>query len=231
MKILVIEDDGVLTRLLIAQLTHIGYEVVTAACGQEGLRLAYQQNPDLVVLDVMMPGMDGWETCRRLRELSDVPIIMLTAKGEEEDVIHGLELGADDYLRKPCSLHELELRIGAVLRRVKARPDQADGVFYNDGYLMVDLERRVVMCDCRSVHLTPTEFNLLSFLLHNANRVSSHGEIIAAVWGPEYVNDTAILPVYIRYLREKLEEDPARPRYIHNERGVGYRFTGNSALT
>jgi two-component system, OmpR family, KDP operon response regulator KdpE len=223
LKLLIIEDDITLSRLLGGHLQSRGYEVMTATGGAEGLRLAREAMPDLVILDVMMPGMDGLEVCRHLRATSTVPILMLTAKGAQEDVIQGLELGADDYLKKPFDLRELELRIKAILRRSEEGPgDQAN--VYDDGSLRVDLERRLVLRQGQRVHLTPTEFRLLSYLLRHKGRVVPHEELLTEVWGPEYIQETANLSVYVRYLREKLESAPGDPRYIFTEWGIGYRF-------
>ena len=232
MKLLLIEDDAILARATAAGLGRRGYEVQTAADGPAGLTLAAAWAPDLVILDVMMPGMDGWEVCRRLRErddtMADTPVIMLTARGTQADVIRGLTLGADDYIKKPFAMEELALRVEAVLRRARARDADADadadGAF-DDGRLRIDVERRVVQRDGRPVHLTPTEFRLLACLMRQRGRFVTHAELLREVWGPGYADETANLAVYIRYLREKLEETPAAPRYICTEWGIGYRFT------
>jgi DNA-binding response OmpR family regulator len=230
LRLLIIEDDTTLNRLLAGHLRSLGYEVHAALGGLEGIRMASQAKPDLVVLDIMMPGMDGWEVCRRLRGSSDIPILMLTAKGAQEDVIQGLELGADDYLKKPFDLRELELRIEAILRRRGgAEGDVKGGALYDDGTLRVDLDRRVVTRQGQSVHLTPTEFRLLSYMMRQGGRVVPHEELLTEVWGPEYSQDTANLSVYVRYLREKLESIPGEPRYICTEWGVGYRFARQPA--
>ena len=221
-RILVIEDDETMNRLLTTYLRTRGHEVLSAGGGEEGLRVAMREGLDLVLLDVMMPGMDGWEVCRRLRAVSQVPIIMLTAKTMPHDVIHGLSLGADDYIRKPFNLQELSLRVEAVLRR--PRTDGAGPMVYDDGNLMVDHQRRLVVRQGLPVHTTPTEFRLLSTLVQHAGQTVPHGELLTEVWGKEYAEDTAILSVYIRYLRQKIEDNPARPVYIHTEWGVGYRF-------
>jgi DNA-binding response OmpR family regulator len=225
LRLLIIEDDLTLNSLLAAYLGNRGYEIRSARDGEEGLRLAEEEQPNLVILDIMMPGMDGWETCRRLRQTSQMPILMLTAKVGQEDVIQGLELGADDYLKKPFDLKELELRVQAILRRSSA-PAAEPAAIYDDERLHVDVERRLVMLEGRPVHLTPTEFRLLGYLVGHRDRAVPHEELLAEVWGPEYTDDTAILSVYIRYLREKLEEKPGQPRHICTEWGVGYRFIG-----
>jgi DNA-binding response OmpR family regulator len=223
LKLLIIEDDITLNSLLAGHLRSLGYTVHTATGGSEGISMVEKAKPDLVVLDIMMPGMDGWEVCRRLRSTSTVPILILTAKGAQEDVIQGLQMGADDYLKKPFDLREVELRIDAILRRSKAAlEDQRD--VYDDGNLRVDLGHRVVARQGQTVHLTPTEFRLLSYLLRQRGRVVPHAELLTEVWGPEYIQDTANLSVYVRYLREKLESVPGEPRYICTEWGVGYRF-------
>ncbi|MEA3338255.1 MAG: response regulator transcription factor [Chloroflexota bacterium] len=222
-RILLIEDDVSLNRLTALQLRHEGYEVITAFGGHEGLNMALEQSPDLVILDVMMPVMTGWEVCRHLRSVSDVPVIMLTARGTQEDVIQGLELGADDYIRKPFDRRELLLRVQALLRRSPEERRQR-AVLYDDGTLSIDEKHRVVTRAGKPVHLAPTEFRLLTSLVRRADQVVPHVELLTDVWGPEYAEDTAILPVYIRYVRKKIEDEPERPRYIVTEWGIGYRF-------
>lgn len=224
-RILVIEDDPTMRRLLTAHLRSNGHESLDADGGEAGLQVAAREGPDLVLLDVMMPQMDGWEVCRRLRAVSDVPIILLTAKTMQHDVIRGLSLGADDYIRKPFNLHELTLRVEAVLRR--QRSDDAGPMVYDDGTLRVDHQRRLVALAGQPVHTTPTEFRLLSYLVQHAGRTVPHRELLTAVWGAEYADDTSILPVYIRYLRQKLETDRG-PRYINTEWGAGYSFVGRT---
>jgi two-component system KDP operon response regulator KdpE len=223
-KLLIIEDDATLARAVAIGLGLRGYDVRTAGDGPTGLQLAAEWEPDLVILDIMMPGMDGWEVCRRLRETSDTPVIMLTAKGLQEHVIRGLTLGADDYVKKPFDLRELELRVEAVLRRPRPREAEESAVF-DDGRLRIDLERRLVLRGGEPVHLTPTEFRLLACLVRGRGRPVAHQELLRVAWGPGYVEETANLAVYIRYLREKLEETPGSPRYICTEWGVGYRFS------
>jgi two-component system KDP operon response regulator KdpE len=225
-KILVIDDDKDLAELLKTQLERMDYQVVTAANGREGLKKSYQVRPDLVILDIMMPGMDGWETCNRLRELSNVPIIMLTARNMKGDVVRGLENGADDYLTKPFSSAELGARIQAVLRRSNASngSNKSRASFYSNGYLSIDAEKRIVTVRGRRVDLTPTEFKLLSCMVRNEGRVLPHRYLLTEVWGPEYADEVDYVKLYIRYLRLKLEEDPSNPIYIQTEWGVGYRF-------
>jgi len=213
--------------MLKAQLERKDYLVVLASSGREGLQKAYQVRPELIILDIMMPGMDGWEVCRRLRELSGVPIIMLTARNMKGDVVKGLEAGADDYLTKPFSAAELNARIQAVMRRSNT-PDgktSSRSSFYSNGYLSVDFERRIVRARGQRVDLTPTEFKLLSCLIRNEGRVLPHRYLLTEVWGPEYADDLDYVKLYIRYLRLKIEDNPSDPTYILTEWGIGYRFS------
>ena len=223
-KLLVIDDDPTMCQLLSHRFASKGFEIFTASSGYEGLRDAFQYRPDVIILDVMMPGMDGWKTCERLREVAETPIIMLTAKTEKNDVIRGLRLGVDDYITKPFSLQELELRIHAVLKRTKV---QRAVLFncYDDGTLHIDLDKRLVFKHGCMVHLTPTEFRLLSLLVRNRGRILPHYCLVREVWGDVYMDGRAYLSLYIHYLREKLEDDPTQPRYIYTEWGVGYWFT------
>ncbi len=227
-KLLIIEDDATLASGLSINLELESYDVRVAPNGLAGLQVVAEWQPNLVLLDVMMPGMDGWEVCRRLRESSDIPIIMITARGMRQDVIQGLACGADDYVRKPFDLQELELRIKALLRR--SRPPRSSEVErFDDGRLLIDLERRTVLRRGRPVHLTPTEYRLLAYLVRHTGRVVAHADLVHAVWGPRCADETANLGVYIRYLREKLEERPNDPQYICTEWGTGYRFDGQTA--
>lgn len=223
-KILVVDDDTTLLNLLEQSLGKAGYEVITATNGLNGLQRMYEERPDLIILDVMMPGMDGWETCRRIREMSQVPIIMLTAKDEEADKIKGFEHGVDDYVTKPFSFAELTARVAAVLHRTRQRPPRRRPAIHHVNDLVIDLENRRVTKDGEVLDLTPTEYRLLATLVENAGRVLSHEQLLADVWGPEYVDDTGYVKRYIWYLRQKLEDDPSKPKYILTERGFGYRF-------
>jgi two-component system KDP operon response regulator KdpE len=213
--------------MLQLQLEKRGYRVVAALSGREGLQKACQVRPDLVVLDIMMPGMNGWEVCRRLRELSNVPIIMLTVRNVEGDVVKGLETGADDYLTKPYSAEELDARIQAVLRRSSNRNGQrsSGSSFYSNGHLSIDFDRHIVTVRGERVELTPTEFKLLSCLTRNEGRVLPHRYLLTEVWGSEYMDEVDYVKLYIRYLRLKLEDDPSDPVYILTEWGTGYRFS------
>lgn len=225
-RILVVDDDDKLTHLLDIFLTRNGYQVSVANSGRDGLQLAYQLHPDLVILDVMMPGMDGWTTCERLREVSDVPIVMLTARGTEQDIVGGLEKGADDYIVKPFRVSELLARIRAVLRRKKGASEVEDMQVFADGDLSINFSKREVTVRGQVTNLTPTEFELLSCLARNQGRVLSREMLLSKVWGDEYVEATQYLKLYVRYLRQKIEKDPSNPEYILTEWGVGYRFEG-----
>jgi DNA-binding response OmpR family regulator len=223
-RILIIEDDVTLGGMLSERLRDRGHDAILAADGAQGLQRALDDSPDLVILDLMLPGLDGWEICRRLRETSDVPVLMLTARIDAQDVVRGLELGADDYVRKPFDLAELESRVMALLRRADGfgiEPSQ----LYDDGVLRIDPERRIVTRHGQPVRLTPTEFRLLAYLASHADRAISQAELVREVWGPEYIDDASVVTVYVRYLREKLEDAPSRPEYIRTEWGMGYRFT------
>jgi DNA-binding response OmpR family regulator len=223
-KVLIIDDDARLVEALIHYLRKANYEVVTAQDGVIGLQQLYQHRPDLVILDVMMPKLDGWETCRRIRELSNVPIVMLTARGQESDTVMGLHLGADDYVTKPFSLRELEARIEAVMRRGR-RSDGTEGpALYADRRLFVDPTHWLVVLNGEPLNLTATERRLLFLLVENAGRVLTPIQILENVWGPEYVSEVDYVKLYIYRLRQKIEEDPGNPRYLVTERGIGYRF-------
>jgi two-component system KDP operon response regulator KdpE len=222
-KILVIEDEEDLTHLLTFRFQQEGYEVLSAANGVEGLRILQQEHPHLVVLDVMMPRMNGWETCKRIREYSDVPIIMLTALGQETDKVRGLELGADDFVTKPFSMAEFVARVRAALRR--GRQPLAENVTVQiDERLTVDRAQRRVVVDGQKIELSPTEFRILDCLLDNAGRILTHQSLLTQVWGWEYLDERDYLKVYIHHLRKKIEENPGKPSYIVTERGLGYRF-------
>ena len=222
-KILVIEDEEDIIHLLRFRFEQEGYKVLAAGNGVEGLRLLQQEHPSLVVLDVMMPRMNGWETCKRIRQYSDVPIIMLTALGQETDKVRGLELGADDYVTKPFSLAELVARVRAALRRSK-QPLATNVTVQIDERLTVDRAQRQVVVDGRKTELSPTEFRILDCFLDNLGRILTHQSLLTQVWGWEYLDETDYLKVYIHHLRKKIEENPSQPRYIVTERGLGYRF-------
>jgi len=227
-NILVIDDDKLLTRMVEDQLTAAGYEINVSHDGQAGLRQMYAQRPDLIILDLMMPKMDGWTTCQRIREVSNVPIIMLTAQDRPQDIIRGLDEGADEYVTKPFEMDVLLARVRAVLRRVtlSSTEPQKEDVAYDDGYLAFNPIDRRVTVDGELVKLTPTEYNLLALLIKNAGRALLYRELLQQVWGWEYIDDVDYLRVYIWHLRRKLEPDAKNPCYVLTEHGVGYRFEG-----
>ena len=216
-------------QALEATLQQSGFETMTAASGVEGLKLAYEQHPDLILLDIIMPEMDGWEICRRLRQMTSAPIIMVTALGAEPEIVKGLRMGADDYLRKPCGAAELKARIEAVLRRATMAKFENTAVF-DDGYLRVNLSNRQVFRKGRPVDLSPREFDLLSYLVRNRGKIISHQELLAHVWGEEYSGEVGYLSLYVSYLRKKIEEDPKNPRYIRTKWGIGYFFVDEDYL-
>jgi two-component system KDP operon response regulator KdpE len=223
-RILVVDDEPRMIRFIRLNLEHDGFDVSEAATGAAALTQLRDRLPDLVLLDVMMPELDGFETLRLIREISPVPVIMLTAKGEEDDRVRGLELGADDYITKPFSPRELVSRVRAVLRRTEAPAPAPHEPIQVDERLKIDFDRRQVWVEARLVQLRPTEYRLLYHLVQNAGWVVPHDQLLAKVWGYEYRDETHYLRLYINYLRQKLEPDPAHPRYILTERGVGYRF-------
>jgi len=226
-KILVVDDDPIFVKLVDQVLTQQGYLVLKAGSGQEGLRFLFAEKPDLVLLDVVMPGMDGWQTCQRIREVSDVPVIMLTGKQQaESDIVRGLDHGADEYLFKPVGNRELVARVRAVLRRVDL-PSPAEAkreLTYGDDFLAADITQRKVIVNGERVKLTPREFRLFALLIENAGRILTHKELLEKVWGWEYTDDLDYVRIYISHLRQKIEPDAAVPRYILTEPGVGYYF-------
>ncbi|MCR4408099.1 MAG: response regulator transcription factor [Anaerolineae bacterium] len=222
--ILVVDDEPRMTRFIRMNLELEGYRVSEAVDGLTALEKVRDELPDLVVLDVMMPKMDGFETLEHIREISTVPVIMLTVKAEEEDKIRGLELGADDYVTKPFSPRELSSRIKALLRRVKMPTPVGKTTIKVDDYLTIDFQRREVIVGGKPVKLRPTEYRLLYHLVNNAGWVMPHETLLSKVWGYEYRDEAHYLRLYITYLRQKIEPDPANPKYILTERGIGYRF-------
>jgi two-component system KDP operon response regulator KdpE len=224
-KLLLIDDSHDMQRLVGMFLERDGYEVIRASNGRDGLRQLASNQPDLVLLDIMMPEVDGWETCRRIREVSTIPIIMLTAKSQERDIVKGLEMGADDYVTKPFEPSELRARIQSLLRRTQQmKSETRTSQVFDDGWLFVDIGRRIVKVGNSPIDLTPTEFRLLAALLNKLDCVITHEQLLRQVWGPEYSEEVHYLKLYIRYLRQKLEKDPTDPRYLLTEWGVGYRF-------
>jgi two-component system KDP operon response regulator KdpE len=223
-RILVVDDEKRMVRFIRLNLEHDGFQVIEAYNGTEALERLRDALPHLILLDVMMPDLDGFEVLRMIREISDVPVIMLTAKGEEEDRILGLELGADDYVTKPFSPRELVSRVKAVLRRTEAARGTTHGVIEVDDRLKIDFDRREVWVEGKLVKLRPTEYRLLYHLVQNAGWVLTHDQILTKVWGYEYRDEPHYVRLYINYLRKKLEKDPSNPKYLLTERGVGYRF-------
>ncbi|MFO7152378.1 MAG: response regulator transcription factor [Bacillota bacterium] len=227
-RILVVEDEDSIRRFIVINLKRSGYEVLEAATGEEALAVAEEQRPDLIVLDVMLPGMDGFEVCRILRERQpEMAVIMLTARGQAMDKIMGLELGADDYLVKPFDPLELTARIRAVLRRIKKGGLQEDRI--SSGPFVLDLKGHRVLKGGEELDLTPTEYNLMLLFMKNPGKAFSRDEILNSIWGVDYVGDPKTVDVYVKRLRGKIEENPASPRYIETVWGVGYRWRGEAS--
>ncbi len=222
-KLLLIDDDESLTELLGNFLAHQGHTIGVAHDGSDGLRQFFTQQPDMVVLDVTMPHRNGWETLERIREMSDLPVIMLTARDEESDILHGFSLGADDYVTKPFSFAQLSARINAVLGRA-GRTQDDEQLHLKHGGLEVDVSTKRVWRDDEMIALTPTEFKLLVALMRRAGEVVSPEELVSEVWGEQYAGEIGHVRRYVWHLRKKLEPDSENPTYIHNERGFGYRF-------
>jgi two-component system KDP operon response regulator KdpE len=223
-RILVVDDEERMVRFIRLNLEHDGFRVVDAFRGAQAIDKLRSALPDLVLLDVMLPDLDGFEVLKIIREFSAVPVIMLTAKGEEDDRVRGLELGADDYVTKPFSPRELVSRVKAVLRRAEATTPTMHDPIIVDEHLKIDFGRHEVWVDGKLVSLRPTEYRLLYHLVQNAGWVVSHDQILTNVWGYEYRDQPHYVRLYINYLRQKLEKDPANPKYILTERGIGYRF-------
>ncbi len=222
-RILVVDDEPRMIGFIRMNLELEDHHVIEAHSGIEALDTVRTQLPDLVLLDVMMPELDGFETLRMLREFSDIPVIMLTAKGEENDKVYGLELGADDYITKPFGPRELSSRIKAIFRRIE-KPTTEEAILEVDERLSVDFNQREVIVDGEHIKLRPTEYRLLYHLIKNAGWTVPHDQLLQKVWGYEYRDEAHYVRLYVNYLREKIEEDPSNPRYIITERGVGYRF-------
>ncbi|MBN1483194.1 MAG: response regulator transcription factor [Chloroflexia bacterium] len=222
--VLVVDDENRMVEFIRMNLELEGYRVSTASNGLEAVERVREDLPDLLLLDVMMPQMDGFEALRQIRQISTVPVIMVTVRGDEPDLVRGLELGADDYISKPFSPRELLTRIKAVLRRAEIPASMGQTRVVVDDYLTIDLARREVIVGGEQVSLRPTEYRLLYHLVNNAGWVMSHEVLLSKVWGHEYRDETHYLRLYINYLRKKIEPDPSNPRYILTERGVGYRF-------
>lgn len=221
-EILMIDDDQSLSSLLCEFLNGQGYATRNAINGKVGLREIFDHKPDLVILDVTMPQMDGWETLKRIREVSEAPIIMLTARDDESDILRGFSLGADDYVTKPFSFAQLGARVKAVLGRAGEASPSTEQL--EAGGLKVDFASRRVTRDGKLIQLTPTEFKLLTTLMRRSGEVISAEELVREVWGPQYANEIGFVRRYVWHLRQKVEIDPENPQYIFNERGYGYRF-------
>ncbi len=223
-RVLVVDDEPATVRYVSINLKARGYQVLTAYDGLEALKAVEEHPLDLVILDLGLPGLDGFQVCREIRRFSQVPILVLSARGREQDKVRALDLGADDYLTKPFGVEELLARIRAILRRAGLSPEGGGRAPYVCGDLKIDFQARRVTVRGEPISLTPTEYRLLTYLALNAGRVLTHRILLQAVWGPEYETEREYLWTYIRRLRQKLEEDPDRPRYILTEPGVGYRL-------
>lgn len=226
-RILVVDDEAAIVELISYNLRRAGYEVITTGNGEEALHIVRTDPPDLVVLDVMLPGMDGFEVCKAIRREQDVPILMLTARGEEIDRVVGFEIGADDYVTKPFSPRELVGRIKAILRRSRRAPATAEGYeALHFGPITINFVTYEVTRSGQKVDLTPTEFQILKVLTQNPGRVFSRDELVDRVMGPDFYGDVRTVDVHIRHLRTKLEENPSQPKLIETVRGAGYKFSG-----
>lgn len=233
-KILIVEDEISLQETLAYSLKKQGYEVVITGDGPSALDVVRSSKPDLILLDIMLPGMDGFEVCRKLRSEVSTPVLMLTARDDEIDRVVGLEVGADDYLTKPFSMRELIARVKAMLRRVKIIRDEINLIhsgtdqssFFEFDKIKIDLGRRELRVDNKIVNLKPKEFELLIYLIRHKNQVLSRDQILESVWGWEYIGDSRTVDVHVRWLREKIEDEPSNPKRIITARGAGYRFEG-----
>ncbi len=225
--LLIIDDDKGLSQLLGDFLSGQGYSVRTVENGKLGLRAMYERQPGIILLDVTMPEKDGWETLKRIREVSNVPVIMLTARGDEADILHGFSLGADDYVTKPFSFAQLSARMHAVFGR-SVQENTVDNKLSIDG-LEVDIRLKRVWRDGQPLTLTPTEFKLLVFLMRCAGNVVSPKDLVKEIWGAQYASEIGYVRRYVWHLRQKIEPDPEKPRFIHNDRGFGYRFGAKEA--
>jgi DNA-binding response OmpR family regulator len=223
-RILVVDDEERMVRFIRMNLEHDGFQVSEAFNGKEAIQKIRDVTPDLILLDVMMPDLDGFEVLETVREVSQVPVIMLTAKGEEDDRVRGLELGADDYVTKPFSPRELVSRVKAVLRRTEGASGSMHGLIEVDERLKIDFDRREIWLEGKLVKLRPTEYRMLYHLVQNAGWVVTHDQLLTKVWGYEYRDEPHYVRLYINSLRQKLEANPSEPKYILTERGVGYRF-------
>ena len=229
-RILVVDDDPQLADSLETFLVDEGYDVAVAPDAESGLRVAYQFHPDAILLDVVMPGMGGFEMCQRLREITDVPIIFLSARGVIEDVVYGLSLGADDYVVKPFTGPELIGRLHACLRRASQRKSEDSDFLLTSSSVVLDCGRREAVVRDRAVYLAPKEFDILRLLIQRAGKVLSTDAILAEIWGPEWVGEPDLVKQYVYRLRRKIESDPKNPRLLHTVRGQGYLFDGDAPV-
>ena len=223
-RILIVEDDPEFLNLTQTWLQNAGYEVITAEDGAEGMRRVYSGRPNLVLLDANMPKMDGWEVCRRIRDMSDIPVMMVTVNDQKDYRLRGFSNGADDYVTKPVDFPELIARIQAVLRRSGASAQEEIQDTFDNGEIEVDWRSRQVWVRGKRVKLSPTEFRILACLIKNRGWIVTHEQLLEKAWGPNYIGDKSFVKLYIRYLRQKIEEDPHKPKSILTERGVGYYF-------
>jgi len=223
-KILLVDDDVEFAEIAQTWLQNAGYDVLTAENGKAGLRRFYSSRPHLVLLDANMPEMNGYDVCHRIRDMSDTPVIMVTVNGRAPDLLRGFDLGADDYMTKPVDFSELVARVTAILRRCAIEMQEETSESFHDGEIEVDWRSHQVYVRGEVVKLSPTEFKLLSCLIKNRGWIVTHEQLLQKVWGPHYVGDKSFVKLYIRYLRQKIEEDAHSPRIILTERGVGYRF-------
>ncbi len=229
-RVLIVDDQQDVLILLRAMLTAEGFDVVEAQDALTALRVAYQTHPDVILLDVMMPDVDGFEACRRLRDMTDVPIIFVTAKGSIQDVVRGLSLGADDYVVKPFDKSELISRLTACLRRTGEHVDEKGEFVFPAASIILDCDRHELMIGTRTVYLTPKEFEVLRLLIRHAGKVLSADAILTRVWGPEWIGEPDLVKQYIYRLRQKIETDPRSPRHLHTVRGAGYYFDAEDLL-
>ncbi len=224
-KILVVEDDPEFRSLTQTWLQNAGYEVITAEHGQEGLRRVFSSRPNLVLLDVNMPKLDGWEVCKRIREMSEIPIMMMTVNNQVDDRLRGFNNGADDYIAKPVDFQELLARVKSILRRTNSgKPESDEPVTFDNGEIEIDWRSRQVWVRKERVKLSNTEFKILATLIKNRGWIVTHEQLLEKAWGPNYIGDKSFVKLYIRYLRKKIDKDPQNPKYILTERGVGYYF-------
>jgi len=223
-RVLFIDDDPELVDLAQTWLRNAGFDACAAKDGNEGLQQLYCYRPDLVLLDIAMPRMDGWEVCRRIREMCEIPVIMVSVNGQKSDLVKAFNLGVDDYITKPIHFPELVARVQAVLRRHSTNAKQDEKAVFHNEEIDLEWRSRQVWVRGQRVTLSPTEFRLLSCLIENRGWVVTHEELLRKVWGPNYLGDRSYVKLYVRYLREKIEAEPSKPKWILTERGVGYRF-------